>query len=86
MPTNDEMQLVIDLCEGKQRCQFQPGPVFFNRTVNCPAEQYDWISGGSWVDWRCNGSDDQRVQNNFEDQSPEDLEEEEEDLNLEEEE
>ena len=81
MPTNDEMQLVIDLCEGKQRCQFQPGPVFFNRTVNCPGG-----FSGSWVDWRCNGSDDQRVQNNFEDQSPEDLEEEEEDLNLEEEE
>ena len=70
MPTNVEMQLVRDLCEGKQRCQFQPGPVFFNSTVNCPAEQYDWILGGSWIDWRCNGSVNQTVQNNFADQLP----------------
>ena len=65
MPTLDEMRRVGDLCNGRDRCAFTPGPDFFGRNVDC-----GWFANppGSWIDWRCNGNGNHMiVNNNFED-------------------
>ena len=67
MPTEDEMRRVAEICNGKERCQFVPGPLFFGRNVNCGWNKYP----ATWVDWRCNGNNNQMIiKHNFQDPQP----------------
>ena len=48
MPRPEEMQLVKNLCDGKERCSFTPAPSFFGAR-GCGGDKKTWIN------WQCHG-------------------------------
>ena len=57
--TPEEMRRVGELCNGRERCQFVPGPEFFQRFADCWPDH-----AKTWMTWRCNGNEDRMIVNN----------------------
>ena len=56
MPTEAELKLVRDHCDGKETCEFIPGDDFFGtdpNSVNC--------SRKTWMGWKCNGNNNSMI-------------------------
>ena len=63
-----EIKLVQDQCDGKERCQFTPGPDFFKTSIYCGPGKFT----KTWMTWRCNGNNNKMVNgnNNIDKKSP----------------